>query len=192
MSRRDWGLDGGLGWAAGLRAAAVVTAGSVAVGSLAGAAWQWAAPRVEGTVTSDGIAPDPSQALFGAEAWFGCVALVAGVLCALLAFVRLGRTGAYALLGLVAGGLLGSVVAWQAGARLGPSALAADGLPVGSRVTVALDLHAHGMLLCWPIAATVVYFALTAGFGVDEPARAAQSPPRHRRGHGRLGRRPGT
>ncbi|NHC12254.1 DUF2567 domain-containing protein [Motilibacter deserti] len=181
---------------AGLRAAAVVALGSALVGLLAGAAWQWVAPQVEGTVTADGIVPDPTPAVFGAEAWFACVAIVAGVLCALLAFVRFGRTGSYALLGLVLGGLLGSAVAWQAGSRLGPGELSADGHAVGERVIAALDLHAYGVLLCWPIAATVIFFALTAGFGVDDPpagdgrARAAGPHEPGRHGRRRVGERP--
>src|SRR4051794_5013750 len=154
-------------WTAGIRAALLAAAGSILLGAVSGLTWQSLAPHVEGTVTPDGVVLDvaASQAYFGAEAWFAGVTVVAGVLCALLAFARLGRTGSFALLGLVVGGALASVLAWRVGVHVGPRELSAHGHAIGSRVHLGVSIHAYGVLLCWPIAATVVYFALTAGVG---------------------------
>jgi hypothetical protein len=105
---------------------------------------------------------------------------VAGVLVALVVYLRTrpGRLGP--LLGLVVGGVLGSVVAWRTGAMLGPDSLlsTAAGLKVGARFEGPLDLSAYGVLLAWPLGAVITYFAVAAGAEVtaDEPDLEPISP----------------
>jgi hypothetical protein len=147
-------------------------AGSAGVGVAAAFAWNQLAPHLEGTVAGpDSVngSFDATGAYFGAEAWFMGITVVSGVLCALVTFAVAGTRrarGLDGLLGLVAGGLIGSVVAWRLGYSLGPHRFStAD---VGHHVRVGLDVHAHGALLLWAIAATVVQVALTVGFGVDD------------------------
>ena len=74
---------------------------------------------------ADGIyrAGEGDESSVAADGWFALTALVAGVLVALVVYLRTrpGRLGP--LLGLVVGGVLGSVVAWRTGAMLGPDSL---------------------------------------------------------------------
>jgi hypothetical protein len=67
--------------------------------------------------------------------------LVAGVLVALVVYLRAGRPARSAA-GLVVGGVLGSLVAWRTGAMLRPDSLlsTAAGLKVGARFEDARPL----------------------------------------------------
>ncbi|RKS84267.1 hypothetical protein CLV35_0084 [Motilibacter peucedani] len=152
-------------------------AGSALVGVAAAFAWNQLAPHLEGTVAGPRAVNgtfESTGAYFGAEAWFMGITVVSGVLCALVTFAVAGTRragGLDGLAGLVVGGLLGSLVAWRVGYLLGPHRFSAD--DVGHHVRVGLDVHSHGALLLWAIAATVVQVALTVGLGVDDH----ESPP---------------
>jgi len=47
---------------------------------------------------------------------------------------------------------------------------AARALPVGGRLSAPLDVSAYGVLLTWPMAAVITYFAVAAGAETGAPA----------------------
>ncbi|MFJ9521463.1 hypothetical protein ACIRPK_24810 [Kitasatospora sp. NPDC101801] len=162
-----------------LRIGALTTLAGVAVGAPAGLLWLWLAPRVMLVAGSDAIRyvdPEGEQRA-GADGTFALIALAAGVLCALAAFLLTRRRGGGIAVaaGLALGGLAGSALAWQLGTRLGPdSDVIANAKKAGQGVefSAALELGAHGALLVWPMAAMVTLLALSAAFGKRE-----QDPP---------------
>lgn len=150
-----------------LRIWAAVTAALTLLGLPAGLLWSWLSDRAEYLVFEHRtllVDPD-TQALIGAD---GRLALICGVLGAVagaVAYGYAGRRNEVALaLGLAAGGLLGSLVAWQTGHLPGLAgfehavATAAD----GTRVRGILDLGARGVLTVWPLVAVTVFGVLEA------------------------------
>jgi hypothetical protein len=129
--------------------------------------------------TSDAIRyvdPEGEQRA-GADSIFALLGLGAGVLTALVAFLltRARGGGIAVAAGLALGGLAGSLVAWQLGTALGPSADVignAKRAGAGVQFSASLELGAHGALLVWPMAAMVVLLGLSAAFGKRE-----QDPP---------------
>jgi hypothetical protein len=89
----------------------------------------------------------------------------AGLLCGTIAFVLFrGRTRTLPV-GLAAGGILASLVAWRLGRALGPGPIDSHrGAPNGSTFDGPLDLRADGVLLSWPIAALLAVLVLTVIF----------------------------
>lgn len=157
-------------------AALVVVAASLAGGLLVGLVWWLVTPLTELEKRATGVfsvGGDPETSI-AADGWFAVIGLVAGVAAALLAatLFRASRLGA--LLGLTVGGLLGSVVAWRFGVLLGPESASesAAGAKVGDRFAGPLELSAIGVLLAWPTAAVIAYFAAVAGV-----ESAAPKPP---------------
>jgi hypothetical protein len=69
------------------------------------------------------------------------------------------------LVALVVGGVLGSLAAWQLGHLLGPGSLqdTAAGVARGATFRGPLDVSAYGVLLSWPMATVITYFAVAAG-----------------------------
>ncbi|BFV59838.1 hypothetical protein KCMC57_up49420 [Kitasatospora sp. CMC57] len=162
-----------------LRIGALTTLAGVASGALVGLLWLWLAPRVMLVAGSDAIRyvdPEGEQRA-GADGTFALLALGAGALSALAAFLLTRRRGGGIAVagGLALGGLTGSVLAWQLGIRLGPGTdVIANAKHAGQGVkfSAALELGAHGALLVWPMTAMVVLLALSAAFGKRE-----QDPP---------------
>jgi hypothetical protein len=154
-------------WRDELRAGLLVVACSWAAGLVIGLVWWLATPLNELQKRPSGVfavGSSPENAI-AADGWFAVLGLVTGVVSALLAATLLRRRRLGALLGLTVGGLLGSVVAWQFGVLLGPQPLteAAATADVGDRFSAPLELSAVGVLLAWPIAAVIAYFAAAAG-----------------------------
>ncbi|WP_174887154.1 hypothetical protein [Streptomyces abyssomicinicus] len=164
-------LEGGPGLRTELRQAALVLAALTAAGLLLGLLWVWLAPRVPlvGEV-SDGrwvayLAEIEGEQAVGADGTFTLLAAGFGLLSGGLVFLLVRRGGVPVAAGLCAGGLLGSLVAWQAGASLGPTAdVAAHAREVGAgvRFDAPLELHAVSALVAWPVVALLVHLALTA------------------------------
>lgn len=156
-----------------------VGAGAVLACLLAGVVvaglWAWLAPKVPLVVDGDRILygdPEGEQRA-GADAVFVLIALGAGILTALGAFlVTRKRGGGIAVaVGLAVGGLLGSIGAWRIGTWLGPSDnLIGEARRVGNggHFDASIELGARGALLVWPMAAMVVLLALSAMFGKRE------------------------
>jgi len=148
------------------RAAALVTVLSSAVGVLVGLAWWLLTPLARLENRADGVFAVGlrEEAAVAADGWFAACAVVAGaVTAALVAFLVHQRLAGLA--GVAIGGVLGSVLAWRLGSLLGPPSIEASAVSarVGARFDGPLDLSALGVLLAWPMAATVVYFAIVAG-----------------------------
>lgn len=153
-----------------LRSAVVVAGASAVVGLLVGLVWRWVAPL--SAFQNDGGAAIPvgaAETAVAADGWFAVCTGLAGILVALAVVlrVRTGRLGS--LVGLVAGGLLGAVVAWRTGLLLSPPTVAeslAD-VPAGERFDGPLRLSAIGVLLAWPMTAVITFFAVVAGLEAD-------------------------
>lgn len=161
-------------------AAQVLAASSVA-GVALGVAWWLVAPvaRFEeraGTVVQLG---QGSETAVAADGWFAVCAAVVGVIAGLLAALLVRRDRLVALLSLTAGGVLGSVLAWQLGELLGQAPVEArpGALEDGARVVGPLRLSALGVLLTWPMTAVMVFFGAVAGLDAadhGDPARPGE------------------
>lgn len=154
---------------------ALITAAGALLGLLVGVLWLWLAPRVMLVASTDAIRyvdPEGEQRA-GADGVFALLALAAGALTALVAFLLTRRRGGgiAVAVGLATGGLAGSVVAWQLGMKLGPSTdVIANAKRAGQGVdfSAAIELGAPGALLVWPMTAMVVLLILSAAFGKRE------------------------
>lgn len=146
---------------------------SLVAGVVVGVLWPRLAPDVT-LIVIDGAARLGEQAglhVFDQDAWFGILAVVAGVLLGGALWHRHGERHPVATpIVLVAGGLAGSVLAWQVGGRLGPQLPSTAGLEDLTEVTAPLELHAYGVLLLWPLASVVV--VLLGALLTPEPSGA--------------------
>ncbi|MBT3149687.1 AAA family ATPase [Streptomyces sp. CHD11] len=156
-----------------------VTAAAVALGGvLLGVLWWWLAPRVPlvGAVVGDNWAvyakDSEGEQAIAVDGTFTLLALGLGMVSALAVFLLRRRGGVPLVVGLAAGGLLGSVLAWRLGVWLGPTQdVIAHARSVGKGVTfdAPLKLGAKGALLAWPFAALVAHLGLTSLFGPRDP-----------------------
>ncbi|NEA41879.1 ABC transporter permease [Streptomyces sp. SID11385] len=147
----------------------------VVLGLAFGALWLWLAPRVP--LIADGKAvylkDSEGEQPIGADGTFALIGLGFGILTGLAVFLWRRAGGAALVLGMAAGALLGSVVAWRLGVWLGPTQdVVAHAKEAGKNVTfdAPLKLAAKGTLLAWPLAACVVHLLLTAAFGPRDPS----------------------
>ena len=142
-----------------------VVVSSLLVGLVVGVVWPLVAPEVIVEVSDGNTALFPLQArhLFDVDAWFAILGACAGAVLTLVMFTRHRHLPVTALIGLVAGGVLGSLVAWRLGALLGPGALAprVDEATDGAKLVIPLDLEATGVLLVWPAVAVMIVLILT-------------------------------
>ncbi|MGS2587359.1 DUF2567 domain-containing protein [Streptomyces hebeiensis] len=162
--------------------AAVVLVAVTLLGLLLGALWLWLAPKVP--LVSDSTAvflkDTEGEEAIAADGIFALLALGFGVVSGALVFVLRRHGGIPLVLALALGGLLGAVLAWQFGSRLGPTPdVLAHAQEAGKGVTfdAPLELNAKGALLSWPLAAMVVHLALTAVFGPKDPEPEWTAPP---------------
>ena len=156
-----------------LWAALVVIALSAALGVAAGFVWIAVAPKLELEVRGDTAIPirPEGEALIGIDGTFALIAIGAGVLCAIAAYLWL-RRGIGVVCALVVGGALAAWLASYVGRWAGPAALATHrGQPDGTVFTQPLDLRATGVILLWPIAALLIYLLLMLLFDHDERPR---------------------
>ncbi|MDT0309201.1 ABC transporter permease [Streptomyces sp. DSM 44917] len=164
---RPWGREIRDGLLA-LAVAAAPTA--LAVGLL----WLWLAPRVP--LVSDGqavlLANSEGQQAIGADGTFLLLGLGAGALAGVAVFLLRRAGGLGTVLGLAAGALLGSWLAWRLGVWLGPTddvAAHAREAGEGEIFDGPLDLGARGVLLGLPFAAVAAHLICVALFGPREP-----------------------
>ena len=173
-----------------LHSAVLAGALSGVLGLVVGVLWRLAVPlpvlQNEGGVA---LPVGGTETAVAADGWFAVLAGVAGVVVAvaLVALVRRGRLGV--LVGLVAGGVLGAVVAWRTGVLLGPPSVAESlsTVPAGDRFDGPLEISAPGVMLAWPTAAVISFFAIVAGLEHDQeyddggeqavPAAPGAAPP---------------
>ncbi|THA65636.1 ABC transporter permease [Streptomyces sp. A0958] len=153
-----------------LRRAGVVAALVTVSGVLLGLLWLWLAPRVP--LVSDNTAvflsDSEGEEAIGADGTFALLGLAFGAVSAGLVFWFQRRGGIWVSVALGVGSVLGSLLAWQVGARLGPTDdVVAHAREVGKGVIfdAPLELHAKGVLLAWGLAAMAVHLGVTAVFG---------------------------
>jgi len=156
-----------------VRTAALVVVCSVLVALPVGLVWWLLAPLTLVEKRSDGlyrVGGEGDESAVAADGWFAAITLVAGIVVALVVYLRTRPGRVVPLVALVVGGVLGSLAAWQLGHLLGPGALQATaaGLPRGARFHGPLDVSAYGVLLAWPMATVITYFAVAAGAEVGD------------------------
>ncbi|GGU20117.1 DUF2567 domain-containing protein [Streptomyces lavendofoliae] len=168
------GTDGTPDVATEVRQGIVVLLAVTLAGVALGLLWLWLAPRIP--LISDGKAvflkDTEGENAVGADGTFTLLALGLGVLSAAVVFWFHRHGGIAIVVGLAAGGLLGSLLGWGLGTLLGPAHdVAEHARAVGAGVTfhAPLELKAHGAVLAWPVAAMLAHLALTALFGPRDP-----------------------
>lgn len=151
-----------------LAVGAVVFGGITLLGIPLGLLWWLISPRPEATVTSQWLVYYPlSQTWFAVDGYYSIMMLVAGLVVGYTSYLLQQRVShryqldmrLTTLLGLAAGTVAGSFVAWGVGAGLDfraaeyALALAAP----GDAVRAGLTLRAHSALLLWPFSAVLQY-----------------------------------
>jgi hypothetical protein len=158
-----------------LRIGVVTTVVIALLGLPAGPVWRLISPR-EHYVKYGGVAIPDGSTPIGIDGRFAVIGLVLGLACAVVAYLLAGRLTELPLaVGLAAGGVLGSLIAWQLGNWPGRSTFehAAHRAADGTALTGPPDVQAHGVLLVWPLVAVVV-------FGLLDAADVAKRAPRPR------------
>lgn len=159
---------------------------SALAGLPVGLVWRAVVPLPRIIKRADGLfraGGEGNEAAIAADGWFALLALLAGVLIALVVYLRTRPGRVVPLFALAAGGLLGAVIAWRVGVLLSPGPIeeSARGLDVGSRFDAPLEISAFAVLLAWSMGAVITYFAVSAGAEVGETtpdgAEAAVSRP---------------
>ncbi|MGW3391273.1 DUF2567 domain-containing protein [Streptomyces cinereoruber] len=153
----------------------LVTVVSAVAGALLGVLWLNLAPRV--LLVSDGkgvyLRNSEAETAIGSDGTFVLLALAFGAVAGLAVFLLRRRGGVPLVLGLAAGGVLGSLLAWGLGTHFGPASdVVAHAKQVGPNVPFDAPLELHlgaAALLAWPLAAMIVHLALTAAFGPRDP-----------------------
>ncbi|RFS85868.1 hypothetical protein D0T12_09540 [Actinomadura spongiicola] len=131
-------------------------------GPLVGVLWAKSIPEVMYVIVQgEPLLADPEgQGPIGIDARFAVIALVAGLLSGVAAYLAGGRGNDMALLlGLTVGGGAAAVLAWKTGHMIGLGEFqdAVRTARDGSRVTGVADLRAKGVLVFWALPAVAVY-----------------------------------
>ncbi len=137
------------------------------VGAVMGVAWASISPRVQLTVKQGELVyAEGTEAAVAGDLSFACLAVMAGLLTGIVVatrrkLLRARALGVGVLLGVVAGGLLGSLVAWKVGLAVANGAdqdieLSATGHGEGVVFSGPLSIDAPGVLLLWSLSALVV------------------------------------
>jgi hypothetical protein len=151
----------------------------VAMGVVVGALWRWISPAIQGVISQGSAyyAAPEGKTFIAQDGWFALLALCAGVLLAVAAFVRCRATGSLgAILGLGAGGVGGGYLAAWFGTYIGPGhgsiQRAVQGVTENATFDLPMQLRSTGVIWLWPAAAAGLYFFLMLLFGPDDPPRA--------------------
>ncbi|MFF4191631.1 hypothetical protein [Nonomuraea sp. NPDC001831] len=160
-----------------VRAFAVTVLILATLGVAAGLSWSAISPRAPYQVTEHGLvlADLTTQALIAADGWFAVITGALGLLCGGLAWFAGRRWMLAVLLGLCAGGVVGSFLTLWAGSTftIGAVAVEAAAEPGVRIVPGALKLTAEGVLVAWPLLAVGLFGLLEGMHGYRE------SPLRH-------------
>ncbi|GAA4336488.1 hypothetical protein GCM10023178_49710 [Actinomadura luteofluorescens] len=141
---------------------AVTSAVVTLLGPLAGLLWAAVVPKVTYVVVQgEALLADPEgQGPIGIDARFALIALVAGIVCGVGAYLAGGRGNDSALLlGLAVGGAAAAVLAWQTEHLIGLGHyedVVRHGRD-GTTVTGVADLRAKGVLVFWALPAVAAY-----------------------------------
>ncbi|WP_393916077.1 hypothetical protein [Halostreptopolyspora alba] len=152
-----------------LAVGAAILGGVAALGVPLGLLWWGIAPRPTVTVVAEGeTVPLPvSQTMFASEGYFAVMALCVGVATGYGAYLVQYRLPAHyrtdlrlvCLLGLAAGAVAGSLIAWRIGTGIdsgGFTRALAQAQP-GDEIEAGLRLRALGILVVWPFVAVMQY-----------------------------------
>jgi hypothetical protein len=177
-----------------IRAGLIVLGTVVVLGIPCGFIWEAVSPKVAVVTRGQGVfyADPEGGAFIAVDGWFAVIGAAAGALCAVAAFIRYRRYGVGTVLGLAAGGVLASILAWQLGRLLGPASLqdnartATEGVPFSG----PLELRAYGVLLIWSLVSTTIFLAFTAGHDAEEPEPHQGEPEAERAVEGERGSDP--
>ncbi len=179
--------DGSRSWPGPLEIGLVLLACAVA-GVVVGVVWELLTPLPQFRVSGDRILTDggDGETDVAADGWFAVCAGVAGVVSAVVAFLRVREARISALAALSLGGLLASVVAWRVGVAVGPDSVRAGaaGLSDGESFSGPLDLSALGVLVTGPLTSVITYFALAAGLDPRRSRPSARPGPTYAGDHG--------
>ena len=156
------------------RAGLLVVLGCAVGGVLVGVVWRLVVPLAVLEKDATGVLQvGGAETEVAADGWFAVCAALAGVLAAVAAalLLRSGRLGA--VVGLTLGGLVGALVAWRVGLLLSPPEITASAKEarVGDTFEGPLRMSAYGVLLAWPMAAVITFFAIVAGLDVESYGR---------------------
>ena len=171
---------------AALRTAALVAVGSTLAGLPVGVLWWLLAPLPQVVKRADGIyrAGEGDESSVAADGWFALTTLVAGVLVALVVYLRTrpGRRRCRCS----ASWSAACSVRWSRGGSArcsGPtrSMSTAAALTVGARFDGPLDVSAYGVLLAWPMGAVITYFAVVGRRRGRRRVEPSREPPPGRR-----------
>jgi hypothetical protein len=142
--------------------AAVIMVGLAAAGALLGLLWQQISPRTKGFVyiPPHGIIAGENESLIAADGRFALLTGAVGLVAAVAAWSRRSARGPATALALAAGGLLGALLTDRVGNATGGGH---DGGAANEVITLAVRVHARGLLLVEAAVALLVY-ALCALF----------------------------
>jgi hypothetical protein len=146
--------------------ALVTIAALVVVGAALAPLWVHLAPRLAFRVDQPGralpVVPEAEEYI-AADGRFVIITLVVGVLAGLGCWLVRRARGPLVLLALAVAGLLGAVVTWRLGVRIGTGYRPDDLQVVGKVIYQPLMLRARSALVVEPVAAVVCYL-LAVGF----------------------------
>jgi len=146
--------------------ALAVVGALAAVGAALAPLWVHLAPRLAFRVDQPGralpVVPEAEEYI-GADGRFVVITLIVGVLAGIACWLVRRSRGPLVLFALAFGGLLGAVITWRLGMRIGTGYQPADLQQVGKIIYQALTLRARAGLVVEPIAAVIVYL-LGVGF----------------------------
>ncbi len=162
-------------WLGGIAQVVLVALPVLAVtGTALGLLWLWRAPRLP--LVSDGeqvlLVSSEGEQVVGADGTFLLYGLAVGAVAGLAIFLLRRHGGVAVVLGLAAGSLLGSLLAWGIGTWFGPTDdIRAHARSVGPEVVFdgPLELTARGVLMGLPLAALGVHLVCMALWGPRDP-----------------------
>lgn len=144
---------------------AVVGLWFVVAGLVAGLVWWRITPLAEFTRTSNGLRMGEEQlgVQVSSDGWFAVIAMVGGALSGLLLAAWRRRDSVVTVLLLPIGAGIATGLMVLLGDLLGPAdprSVSTASLAVGDKVPLQLHVHAHGVLLIWPLAALLGAFVV--------------------------------
>jgi hypothetical protein len=163
-----------------LRAAGLVAGALAVLGALLGPIWEaWSPPGPIGIQLSEGIQPDETEAWVAGDGRFAVIAIVVGLVAAVLAWylpaLRRAR-GPFLALGLAVGGVVGAMLTDLIG-----WAIRGDGSTYNCGAGTCIDelqltVHMHGLWFLQGFIAVLVYglfvsFAAADDLGRPDPGR---------------------
>lgn len=153
----------------------------IVMGIVVGALWRWISPPIQGVISQGAAyyAAPEGKTFIAQDGWFALLALCAGVLLAVAAFVRCRAAGSLgAILGLGAGGVGGGYFAAWFGTYIGPGhgsiQRTVQGVAENATFSLPMQLRSTGVIWLWPAVAAGLYFFLMLLFGPDDPPRPGQ------------------